>query len=216
MPDYNNGKIYTIRCRDNDSLIYVGSTIQPLYKRWDAHKRFHSNDKFHDYNMKVYVKMREIGIESFYIELYETFPCNSKEELNRREGEIIREIGTLNTKIAGRTRSEYREENKEKIALTTKEYDIKYREQNAEKIKQYYQDNKAKILEQQKEYYKNNEDKLNERKKINNNKYKTRRNEINIEVVCSCGCKLQKYALYRHLKSKKHLAFEIQEKNEEK
>ena len=31
---YNNGKIYTIRCRDDNNLIYVGSTVQPLYKRW--------------------------------------------------------------------------------------------------------------------------------------------------------------------------------------
>ncbi len=156
--------------------------------------------------------MRELGNENFYVELYESFPCDNKEELNRREGQIIREIGTLNTKIAGRTRNEYRQENKERIALRTKEYDTKYREQNAEKIKQYYQDNKEKKLEQQKEYYKNNKDKVNEKEK----KYKTRRNELNIEVVCSCGCKLKKYALSRHLKSKKHLAFEIQEKNEEK
>ena len=30
---YKNGKIYTIRCKNDDSLIYVGSTVQPLFKR---------------------------------------------------------------------------------------------------------------------------------------------------------------------------------------
>ncbi len=30
---YKNGKIYTIRHKNDDSLIYVGSTIQPLFKR---------------------------------------------------------------------------------------------------------------------------------------------------------------------------------------
>ena len=35
---YNNGKIYTIRCRLDDNLIYVGSTMQPLHKRWCTHK----------------------------------------------------------------------------------------------------------------------------------------------------------------------------------
>ena len=29
---YKNGKIYTIRYRNDDSLIYVGSSCLPLYK----------------------------------------------------------------------------------------------------------------------------------------------------------------------------------------
>ena len=34
MPvDYQKGKIYTIRCYDDDSLIYVGSTTQSLAVR---------------------------------------------------------------------------------------------------------------------------------------------------------------------------------------
>jgi len=36
---YKNGKIYTIRYKNDDSLIYVGSTIQPLFKRWYKHKQ---------------------------------------------------------------------------------------------------------------------------------------------------------------------------------
>ena len=35
---YKNGKIYTIRYRGDDSLIYVGSTCLPLYKRMYKHK----------------------------------------------------------------------------------------------------------------------------------------------------------------------------------
>ncbi len=35
---YNNGKIYTIRCRTDNKFIYVGSTTQPLHKRWFTHK----------------------------------------------------------------------------------------------------------------------------------------------------------------------------------
>jgi hypothetical protein len=48
--------------------------------------------------------MNELGIDNFYIELYENYSCSSKEELNRREGEIIRDIGNLNHVIAGRTK----------------------------------------------------------------------------------------------------------------
>jgi predicted GIY-YIG superfamily endonuclease len=39
MNKYNNGKIYIQRCHDDQNLIYVGSTTQPLYKRLFEHKR---------------------------------------------------------------------------------------------------------------------------------------------------------------------------------
>jgi len=48
--------------------------------------------------------MRETNINDWYIELYEDFPTERKEQLNKREGVIIREIGTLNKNIAGRTK----------------------------------------------------------------------------------------------------------------
>jgi hypothetical protein len=38
MPDYSKGKIYTIRCRTDDTKIYVGSTIQSLAVRFGGHK----------------------------------------------------------------------------------------------------------------------------------------------------------------------------------
>ena len=34
MPDYENAKIYTIRCKTDENLIYVGSTTQTLSQRW--------------------------------------------------------------------------------------------------------------------------------------------------------------------------------------
>jgi hypothetical protein len=54
--------------------------------------------------MLLYQKMRETNINDWYIELYEDFPTERKEQLNKREGVIIREIGTLNKNIAGRTK----------------------------------------------------------------------------------------------------------------
>ncbi len=104
---YKNGKIYTIRYKNDDSLIYVGSTVQPLFKRWFEHKRREKNEKSKEYNYFLYQKMRETNIEDWYIELYEEFSCENKEQLNKREGQIIREIGTLNKVIAGRTKKEY-------------------------------------------------------------------------------------------------------------
>ncbi len=46
--------------------------------------------------------MREIGIEKFNIELYERYNFNTKQELNKKEGDVIKQIGTLNDRIAGR------------------------------------------------------------------------------------------------------------------
>lgn len=108
---YKNGKIYTIRYKNDDTLIYVGSTVVPLYKRFSGHKSAAKNPKFE--HMLLYKKMNETNINDWYIELYEDFPCERKEQLNKREGEIIRGIGTLNKNIAGRTHKECLEENRE-------------------------------------------------------------------------------------------------------
>ena len=150
---YKNGKIYTIRYKNDDSLIYVGSTIQPWFKRWYGHKCRVNNEKSKEYNFFLYQKMRKTNIEDWYIELYEEFSCENKEQLNKREGQIIREIGTLNKKIAGRTKKEYIEDNKDKI----KEYKKEYRQNN----KEYYQEYRQKY-EKLTEY----RQKYNQKKKL--------------------------------------------------
>ena len=99
---YKNSKIYTLRNKNDNNLIYVGSTIQPLYKRFSAHKK---NSKYK--NTLLYKKMNETDLNDWYIELYEDYPCERKEQLNKREGEIIREIGTLNKYIAGGAVTKY-------------------------------------------------------------------------------------------------------------
>ena len=174
---FKNGKIYTLRNKNDDTLIYVGSTIQPLYKRYASHKakaKTAKDEKDKNANMKLYIKMNETDYNDWYIELYEDFPCECKEQLNKREGEIIREIGTLNKNIPGTTIKEQDkkkyEKNKEKIAIRQKEYNIKnkerikeiqhekyekYKEKYKEKIKEYYIKNKERILLLQKEYLKN-------------------------------------------------------------
>ena len=83
-------------------LLYVGSSIQRLSVRWGGHKR----DMLKKPNRPLYKNMLDKGVDMFYIELYEEYPCNAKEQLRKREGEVIREIGSLNKLIAGRTRKE--------------------------------------------------------------------------------------------------------------
>lgn len=141
MPDYTKGKIYTIRCKTDDTLIYVGSTIQPLSVRYGAHKVTSNNAKYQ--NNLLYRNINH-NWDNWYIELYEENPCENKEQLGKREGEVIRLIATLNSRIEGRTRKERCEQNKGKIS---------------EQQKEYYEQNKVRLLEYQKNYYNNKKNK---------------------------------------------------------
>lgn len=158
MPDYASGKIYTIRCRTDDTMIYVGSTIQPLAKRWGGHKKDSKQER--NINRLIYKTINN-DWDNWYIELYELYPCSCRNELERREGEIIRLIGNLNKEIAGRTGKEYYEDNKEKIAEYEKIYREVYKEKIAECKKKYYEANK----EKKKQYYQR---KKQEKQEINN------------------------------------------------
>ena len=147
MPDYQNGKIYTIRCKSDNTLIYVGSTITTLSRRLAEHK-----SKSKKYNTrKIYQSIND-NWDDWYIELYEVYPCENKEQLNKREGEIIREIGTLNGQIAGRTRKEWRNENPDKMKLANQKCHQKHREDRLEVSRQYNIDNNEARKEYKKKY----------------------------------------------------------------
>ena len=134
--NYQNGKIYCKRNYINND-IYVGSTTQPLSKRMAWHRQ--STRKESKKHYKIYQKMIELGIGNFYIELYEKYSCDSKEELFRKEGETIRELKPmLNNKIQDRTLQEWLEDNKE------------YLKQNR---KERYERTRDRILENKKERY---------------------------------------------------------------
>ena len=80
-------------------------------------------------NLSTCSKVGLQGRENF-VRSVQVHPCNNKEILLKREGEIIREIGTLNKEISGRTREEYEKDNTEKLRLQNKLY---YKD-NADKI----------------------------------------------------------------------------------
>jgi hypothetical protein len=193
---FKNGKIYTIRNRNDETLIYVGSTVQPLYKRLSQHKKDSKNPRYE--NILLYKKMNETDINDWFIELFEDYPCERKEILNKREGEVIREIGTLNKQIAGRTDKEYRTDNKELI----KEHNKKYNENNKDKIseqnkkkysknkehisekaKERYFTNKEHILEKTKERYFTNKEHISEKAKEKYLKKKLEKEEANIITI---------------------------------
>ena len=165
MPDYSNGKIYTIRSYQTEEF-YIGSTIQSLPVRFGGHKRKY---KLWLNTQKSYTSSYEIlKYDDNYIELLELYSCSCKEELRRREGELIRLHNCVNKSIAGRTHKEYREENKEKI----KEYKEKYHQENKEKLKEYYQEYREENKEKIKEYREKNKEKQKEYREKNKEKQK--------------------------------------------
>lgn len=187
MPDYSKGKIYTIRCRTDDSLIYVGSTVEErLSARFAGHKR---NKNISLY--KYIINNCNGDWDDWYIELYELCPCNSKMELEKREGEIQREISTINNRIEGRTYKEYCNDNKDKIRERKREYYENHIDDKKEYDKIYHQQNKEKEYQQQHKRYFENKDIFLEKRKE--------------KVICECGCEMTKQSLSSHRKTKKHI-----------
>ena len=133
MPDYSKSKIYVIRNNLND-LVYVGSTVQSLANRFAKHKSDWKIGK----TCPIYKAFSEIGIDNFYIELFEIVTCGSREELCKREGEVIRSFAgkCYNKRIEGRTLKEWYVDNREKM-------------------KAYYDTNRDNRICYQKDYYKN-------------------------------------------------------------
>ena len=172
--DYQNGKIYVIR-NSIDNEIYIGSSCQALSKRFQKHK-----DSLTTYkkDRKLYSKMIELGIDKFYIELIEEYPCDNFEQLRRREGEIIRELKpVLNKQIAGRTLAEWQEDNKELLKKWKKQYYEENKERLNEYHKDWYEENKEEQRQKNKEYKEKNRDKVLEQKREYHHRHKERISE---------------------------------------
>ena len=154
MPtNYANGKVYVVRNEDNDK-VYVGSTTQTLSKRMAEHRRgMNKADRQH---FKIYVAMKDISVDKFYIELIENFPCDTKEQLTQREGHWIRQHDSFkngyNGRVEGRNIQEWIEENKEELKDKKKAYREENKEHIQEKKTEWKENNKEKVAEYFKEY----------------------------------------------------------------
>jgi hypothetical protein len=207
--DYKNGKIYVIKNHIND-MVYVGSTTQPLYKRFSLHKR--SVNSIRCRAKKISIAMRDIGIEHFYIELLEEYPCDNIEQLHKREGYWIRELNSYsngyNAQVQGRNRQEYYQEHKERHAELVKNW----YERNKNKVDDYhrkwYQENKGKILERQMQYYQDNKhDILQREKKYRDTNREKIREWMNTKVECEvCNISFNRSHLSKHQKTKRHIS----------
>jgi hypothetical protein len=158
MPNYKNGKIYRLVCNKTGEQ-YIGSTTQTLARRLGGHKRdsLNPNKKCRSFQI--------IGRGNYEIVLIEDCPCDTKEQLFRRERFFIETMDCVNKKIPLRTVKEYREANRDTISKLNKEYYEANRDTILEKTKQYYDANRDRKLEQQKQYREANRDTILEQTK---------------------------------------------------
>ena len=120
MPNYQNGKIYAIRSPSTDK-VYIGSTCDSSANRICGHRKDYRRFKAGKFNNVSSFQLLEFKDE--YIELVEACVCNNKDELTRREGEVIRATGnSVNKKVEGRTNQQYYQDNKVEIIAQRKEY----------------------------------------------------------------------------------------------
>ena len=157
MVNYNEGKIYKLLNTENDE-VYIGSTTLPLHKRLYYHRK---NSRL-GHSSRVYNHMRELGVDKFYIELIEDFPCTNNSMLEAREGVFIREIGTLNMRIEGRSRQEWAQDNAQRIKEQRAKHHIENKQRLNEISAKYQKDHKEEISKQRAEFRRKNKDKLKE------------------------------------------------------
>ena len=181
---YDNGKIYMIESAIGECC-YIGSTIKSLEHRFSQHCS--------DYRRGRYKASAEVlqYIDAEII-LILKYPCKSKYELHRKEGEFIKNHGNcVNKVVAGRTGKEYRDTHKIAIQQQRKGYRDTHKTQIALRDKMYHQKNKETIKIKKKLYYEKNKEKICERR--------------NKRIMCECGIEYTLGNKLRHKKSKRHL-----------
>ena len=119
---YSRGKIYKIVSQSNPELVYYGSTINELYKRFHHHK---SHTGTTSKLIMCYDDAKIILVESY--------PCNNRNELEAKEFEYIMSNDCVNKVGKGLDKEnqkiyqkQYHIDNKEAY----KEYQRKYKEAN--------------------------------------------------------------------------------------
>jgi hypothetical protein len=231
MVKYENGKVYKIEAINAfpDEKVYVGSTTkQYLSQRMDTHRYDYNKWKVGKAEKTTSFDLFEkYGIENCRIILLEICPCTTKEELYKREAHYIKELNCINKNIPLRTWKERREVDIE----GHKEYMKKYRDENKDKIKETKKDYNAvhsiQIKAYQRDYRITKKETIAVQKKIYDKDYQANnseaikakrkefyeKNKDNIlnkqseKITCSCGAVVSKGSKSRHEKTKIHIAF---------
>jgi hypothetical protein len=167
MPDYKQGQIYRLWSPHTDKF-YIGSTCNMLAKRFYGHRTKYNqylNGKGNSYRSAF--KLFDLGFDDVKIELMELFSCNSKAELDKREGELQREHkdNIVNYFVAGRTFDLYKVECADRIKEKNKKSHLKYKDERNKKQLEQYHLKKEQIKIEKKQYRDENKDEINKKQR---------------------------------------------------
>ena len=187
--NYQNGIQYKIVCNDPSITDCYNGSCCSLKDRKKTHKNQSLNPNCKEYNLKVYRFIRENGgWDNWTFIQLEVFPCNSKQELVKREREIFDVLKpTLNTNsptldvvkkkhTKAKNNAKYAEEHKDEIAAYKKKYETEHKNEIAAYQNKYETEHKNEIA--------------------------AKRNE---KIKCVCGCEVTKRNISTHMKSAKHM-----------
>ena len=179
MVNYQNGKIYKIE-NLGGNMCYIGSTTKDylskrmvqhrsLYKRWKDGKCVS--------NISVFKMFEKYGLDQCRIVLIELVPCDTKDELLKREAHYIRTLECVNKNQPIITKEERTEQQRQ------------YRDGHKNEIKKYNDEHKNEMQT----YRDTHKEKLNALRKA--------------IVICKCGMEHQHRRTTDHKKTKQHLNF---------
>lgn len=176
MSVYQRGKVYKLVADETD-LAYIGSTAHPyLCNRLSMHK---ADYKSHQRGEGPYISSFDIvQYPSVRIELIEEYPCESREELRKREQHWKDEYGDLCVNRISAFRSP------EKKAEQARKAALKYRNKNPELARQRFKDWAAANPEQMA---------ARAAKKV-----------AQESKPCACGGKFKDHKYASHVKSARH------------
>ena len=132
---------------------YIGSTCEDLSQRMARHRAAYQNYvKNGGKNARSFDLFREFGIDNCKILLLEKYLCQNQEGLRAREGEYQQNIDCVNKNVAGRTKTEYYEDNKQYYLQRCREYKANHKEGMKQSWKKYSEGHKDKLKDNSKQY----------------------------------------------------------------
>ena len=147
MKDYSKTIMYKLV---GSGMTYYGHTTMTLEQRKDVH----ISDVNRGEKRRQCTSSQIILAGNFEIVLLEEYPCSNKKEVQKRERWWIENHECVNKQIPGRTKKEWRDDNKVKIAEYQKAYDDARKPERAIYKKAYDKAHKKEIAEYQKAHKK--------------------------------------------------------------
>lgn len=139
MPDYAQGKIYKLTSTSCEGCYYGSTAIRYLSQRLAVHKcMWKRKNKGHGFNSSAYTLFdNSDSPNDVRISLLETYPCASREDLERRERWWIDNHPCINQRRPGQTH--------EDKLISGRRHSNKWYANNSDKKRAYYQKHKEDI-----------------------------------------------------------------------